>query len=254
MVKGRHQWSLLAAPNTSVLFPFISARMQLEGTRNFYASSGCRTQGWAQGGSASAFQSPKACESVAVTSSPPGRRPAWHLLLPPFGLLAQDRSCTRAKRHQVTITPKVTVTPGESRALRHQPGLEDLKSLPWEKPRRRAPSSHRSQAWGVCLPCGQRQTEPAAASQSPPAETGTSPRRGAAAPVQPAAIASRCLALAFRSASVPEVLPAFQKMQKMRPPRRREENKYRTGQTLSQKQTCQLGGWKRCLKRQVATE
>lgn len=165
MVKGRHQWSLLAAPNTSVLFPSISARMQLEGTRNFYSSSGCRTQGWAQGGSASAFQSPKACESVAVTSSPPGRRPAWHLLSPPFGLLAQDRSCTRAKRHQVTITPNVTVTSRESRALRHQPGLEDLKSLPWEKPRRRAPSSHRSQAWGVCLPCRQRQTEPAAASQ-----------------------------------------------------------------------------------------
>lgn len=107
-----------------------------------------------------------------------------------------------------------------------------------------------------CLSALRAETDRARSSQSesPPAETGTSPRRGAAAPVQPAAIASCCLALAFHSASVPEVLPAFQKMQKMRPPGRREENKYRTGQTLSQKRTCQLGGWKRCLKQQVATE
>ena len=70
MVKGGHQWPLLPAPNTSGSFPFISDRMKLEGNRNFYSSSGCRTQGWAQGGSASSSQSPKVCESIAVTSSP----------------------------------------------------------------------------------------------------------------------------------------------------------------------------------------
>lgn len=70
MVKGRYQWPLLAAPNTSGSFSFISDRMKLEGNRNFYSSSRCRTQGWARGGSASSFQSPKACENIAVTLSP----------------------------------------------------------------------------------------------------------------------------------------------------------------------------------------
>lgn len=76
MVKERYRWLLLAAPNSSGSFPFISDRMKLEGNRNFYSSSRRRTQGWAQGGSASSSQSPKACENAAVTSSQlEGRNP-----------------------------------------------------------------------------------------------------------------------------------------------------------------------------------